>query len=97
MPQLSVGELKTILKELPDELPVYFRRISPIGGNIEEAYHVEPSTYACFGQALPCLIIEPASAEYNEGYEAEPSAQCPHPAGSLEEKRWTRGANHSRG
>jgi hypothetical protein len=57
--QLTVGSLKTIIKDLPDDYLIFFRRVAPIAGNIESAYHAEVSTYGSFGVALHCVIIEP--------------------------------------
>lgn len=59
MPQLTVGDLKRALENIPDEHPVYFRRVAPICGNIEEAGSAELSEYAFFGQLYPCVIVEP--------------------------------------
>jgi len=63
MPQLTVGELKKRLEGMDDSLDVFFRRVAPICGNIEGAYHVDKSTYGFFGQTIDCVIIEPSSDE----------------------------------
>lgn len=51
--------LKALLNEVPSNLPVFFRRVTPIAGNIEGAYRMELSTYSTFGEVRPCLIFEP--------------------------------------
>ncbi len=58
--QLTVGALKKALENIPDEHPVYFRRVAPVCGNIEGAYRAELSEYAFFGGLYPCVILEPA-------------------------------------
>lgn len=58
--QLTVGALKQQLEELDDKLPVFFRRVAPVAGNIEGAYTVESSEFSFFGVRIPCIIIEPA-------------------------------------
>lgn len=57
--QLTVEELINQLQAFDKKLPVYFRRISPITGNIEEACSAELSNVGSFGIVEPCVIIEP--------------------------------------
>lgn len=57
--QMSVKDLRSAIKDLPDDLPVYFRRIAPFIGNIEEAGSANLDKFASFGSEYPCLIIEP--------------------------------------
>ena len=57
--QLTAGDLKAMLRRIPDETPIYFRRIAPLCGNIEGAYSMELSEVSSFGVASPCLIFEP--------------------------------------
>lgn len=59
--QITVKQLKFIIENFNDDLPVFFRRISPMCGNIEEAGRVVEATYSFFGQEFPCVIIEPVS------------------------------------
>lgn len=59
MTQLTVGDLKKALANIPDEHPVYFRRVALICGNIEEAGSVVLSEYGFFGRLFPCVIVEP--------------------------------------
>ena len=61
MKQLTVGELKKQLGGIADDLPVFFRRIAPLCGNLEEAGAATVDSYAFFGQTSPCIIIEPRS------------------------------------
>lgn len=55
---MNVGDLKTTIKDLPDELEVFLVVHNPCG-NIELAGSAEESTYGFFGKSTPCLIIEP--------------------------------------
>jgi hypothetical protein len=57
--QLTIGRLKKQIAEIPDDLPVFFRRIAPICGNIEEASGAVLSQYSSWGNLNPCIIIEP--------------------------------------
>jgi len=59
--QLKVKDLKKLLEDKPDDLPVYFRRIAPITGNIEEVGGCELSQVSFFGCVDECVIIEPMS------------------------------------
>ena len=63
MCQLTVGKLKKTIENIPDNLPVFFRRMAPITGNIEEASAAILSDYSSFGKVSPCLIIEPFDDE----------------------------------
>lgn len=56
---LTTGELKKLLDRIPNNLPVFFRRVAPICGNIEEASSAILSNYSSFGIVNPCLIVEP--------------------------------------
>jgi hypothetical protein len=64
--QMTVKALRAALDGLDDDLPVFFRRVAPVCGNIEEAGRVEVSTYAFFGIENPCAIIEPMADEDDE-------------------------------
>jgi len=57
--QMSVKDLRDAIKDLPGDLPVYFRRVAPITGNIEEAGSAHLDTFSSFGVVDQCLIIEP--------------------------------------
>jgi len=59
---MTIKELRESIANMPDDLDVLFRRVSPITGNVEPAGHIEKSTYGFFGQSIPCVIIE----SYNE-------------------------------
>lgn len=61
--QITVGQLKAAIEQLDDSLPVFFRRVAPVCGNIEEAGQVMESTYGFFGKSLPCVIIGPMEDE----------------------------------
>ena len=61
--QLTVFMLKKQLENMDDDLPIFFRRVSPICGNIEEANAAVLSQYASFGFVNPCVIIEPFTEE----------------------------------
>ena len=61
--QLTVKKLRSQIENLPDDMPVFFRRIAPICGNIEEASAAIPSQFSAFGIVYPCLIIEPFEAD----------------------------------
>lgn len=61
--QLTIGQLKQAIASFPDDLPVYFRRISPIAGNVEEAGSIQQGAVGFFGRELPCAIIEPMADE----------------------------------
>jgi len=63
MTQMTVKDLKFAIADLDDKLEVFFRRVAPLTGNIEEAFSVELSEYAFFGQTVPCVILEPAKDE----------------------------------
>lgn len=59
--QLTVRQLKDAIESMPDDLPVFFRRIAPICGNIESAGKASLDEYSSFGIVERCLIIEPIS------------------------------------
>ena len=61
--QLTVKQLKEKIESLPDNLPVFFRRIAPICGTIEAAYSANLDEYSFFGIVEPCLILEPSKDE----------------------------------
>jgi hypothetical protein len=56
---MTVKELKIALADKPNDWPVYFRRIAPYCGNIEEVGAVNEDIYGSFGEILDCVIIEP--------------------------------------
>ncbi len=57
--QLTVKRLIDDLSKMDSNLPVYFRRVSAIAGNIEQAASAELSTASFFGIVEPVVIIEP--------------------------------------
>lgn len=57
--QMTAGDLREALSGVPSDLPIFFRRIAPICGNIEGAGRIKKDKYGFFGLSLPCLIIEP--------------------------------------
>lgn len=62
MNQLTWGQLKQIVNDksdVPDDTPIFFRRVAPLCGNIEEAGAVVVDTYSSFGVVSTCIIIEP--------------------------------------
>lgn len=61
--QMTVAELRRELAELPDDLPVFFRAVAPVCGNIREAVSARRDTHGVFGKVLPCVIIETYSSE----------------------------------
>ena len=61
--QMTVLDVKQAIEGKPDDLPVFFRRVAPICGGIEEAGSLEKSIYAAFGKEYPCLIMEPVEDE----------------------------------
>ena len=61
MKQLTIGELKKQIELIPDNTPVFFRRIAPLCGNIEQAGIAKLDEYSFFGIVEPCVIIEPQS------------------------------------
>lgn len=61
--QLTVKQLKEKIESLPDDLPIFFRRVAPICGNIESAGGANLDEYSFFGIVEPCLIIEPMRDE----------------------------------
>ena len=63
MPQLTVKDLKEAIAELDDKMPVFFRRVAPICGNIEGAYAANLDEYSFFGEVEKCLIIEPSKSD----------------------------------
>ncbi len=68
--QLTVKQVRDALAEMDGTLPLFFRRVSSICGNIEEAGSIRLDTYGSWGKSLPCVIIEPMqNEEENEGNE----------------------------
>ena len=61
--QMTVKQLRDALAGMSDELPVFFRRVAPICGNVEEAGSVRVDRFGFFGQSLPCVIVEPMRDE----------------------------------
>ena len=57
--QLTVKSLRAALDGMPDDLPVFFERVLPICGSIEEAGAAVKDQYGSFGQVHPCVIIRP--------------------------------------
>jgi len=56
---MTIKQLKATIANMPDEWPVYFRRIAPLCGNVEEAGTINADKYSSFGTLYPCAIIEP--------------------------------------
>ena len=56
---MTIAQLKKAIVDMPDDWPVYFRRVAPLCGNIEEAGTVNADKYAFFGGLYDCAIIEP--------------------------------------
>lgn len=56
--QLTAGELKAMLKDIPDDTEMFIRAQTPCG-NISGVYRVNRSTYGFFGIEIPCIIFEP--------------------------------------
>jgi hypothetical protein len=48
----------SINEELAQVKPVFFRKIAPAIGNIQEAVWLDETSYSFFGKDLPCVIIE---------------------------------------
>ena len=61
--QMTVKQLRDALAGMADDLPVFFRRVTPICGNIEEAGSARVDRFGFFGQSLPCVIVEPMQDE----------------------------------
>ncbi len=66
MNQLTVKKLKEQIEAMPDDMPVFFRRIAPICGTIEIAGVAKLDEFAFFGMVEPCVIIEPMSDSDDE-------------------------------
>ena len=63
MAYLNVGELKKMLKGVPNDTEVFIRcTFNPVG-NIVEAGNAAKSEYSFFGTSIPCIIIEPCDEE----------------------------------
>jgi len=56
---MNVGELRNAIENLPNDMPVFFRRVAPVAGNIETAGSANKDTFSSFGVVQDCLIIEP--------------------------------------
>ncbi len=56
---MNVGELRNVIENLPNDMPVFFRRVAPVAGNIETAGSANKDTFSSFGVVQDCLIIEP--------------------------------------
>ena len=72
--QLTAGELKAMLKDIPDDTEMFIRAQTPCG-NISGVYRVNRSTYGFFGIEIPCIIFEPDAEdeedEMTDGMEEE--------------------------
>ncbi|MNM92486.1 hypothetical protein D3C81_1048230 [compost metagenome] len=69
---LTAGKLKQFLADKEDNLEIFFERVAPVCGNVEQAYVIAQETYAFFGHEIPCLIIrqcppDPVDPEDPEG------------------------------
>ena len=63
---MTIKQLKAAIRDMPDNLPVYFRRIAPFCGNIEEVGAVNEDKLSSFGKLYPCVIIEAEPDEAGE-------------------------------
>ena len=54
---VTVGDLKKILSDLPDELEIMFMKVGGIG-NVAELANVKISKYSLLGQGIDCLIFD---------------------------------------
>lgn len=64
IPYMTVGALKDMLRDVPDDQEVYIRCCFNPTGNIVEAGIADKAEYGFFGKGIPCIIIEPAYKEY---------------------------------
>lgn len=56
-PYLTVGDLKKILSDLPDDLEILYRKVGGIG-NIAEISSVMKTTYGFMGTDVDCLLLD---------------------------------------
>ncbi len=66
MEHMTIGDIKEAIKDLDDDLPVFFRRVPPVCGNIEELGQVVQDSYGFFGKSIPCVILEPMKEDEDE-------------------------------
>lgn len=66
MEQLTVKKLKEQIESMPDDMPVFFRRIAPVCGTIEIAGLAKLDEFAFFGMVEQCVIIEPLCDDDDE-------------------------------
>ena len=64
--QLTVGELREMIKDVADDTEVKIRCCINPGGNIVEAGTALLSSYGFFGDSIPCVVIEPAYSDYKQ-------------------------------
>lgn len=75
---MNVGELRNAIENLPNDMPVFFRRVAPVAGNIEKAGSANKDTFSSFGVVQDCLIIEPITDdEDGEAQQTRVPDVCP--------------------
>lgn len=79
---MNVGELRNAIENLPNDMPVFFRRVAPVAGNIETAGSANKDTFSSFGVVQDCLIIEPITDdEDGEAQQTRVPDVCPADGG----------------
>lgn len=66
---MNVKEFKEIIKNIPEDVEVTFRKVGDIG-NITGVYNVELTTYGFFGGDIACIILD-SYGEYGKGRNKE--------------------------
>ena len=80
---MNVGELRNAIENLPNDMPVFFRRVAPVAGNIETAGSANKDTFSSFGVVQDCLIIEPITDdEDGEAQQSRALDICPRCKGA---------------
>ena len=55
---MKLGRLKEIIKDMDDDdLEIFIRNTDNICGNIGYLEQVQVSIYGCFGESIPCIIL----------------------------------------
>jgi hypothetical protein len=62
---LNVRDLKEMLKDMPDDMAVFMATSQNPCGNIIDLGKIELSTYASFGETIPCIILR-SSLDVND-------------------------------
>ncbi len=57
---MNVKQLRALLFEIDDTLPVFFACVPPTVGTVREVDSVQASTYSTFGKSDPCVLLGPA-------------------------------------